>query len=112
MLPCAGSVHAPGDPPHSNGRASMIPIATLSVRIPTALRDCCGGASQITASASDVAGLLEQIERDHPALYRSVCNETGAVRQHINVFVNNDSVRYGAGLATPLSAGGGCTHLT
>ena len=90
----------------------MTATATLSVRIPTALRDCCGGASQITASGSNVGALLEQIEREHPALYRSVCNETGAVRQHINVFVNNDSVRDGAGLATPLSAGDVVTILT
>lgn len=90
----------------------MPQTVTVSVRIPTALRDCCRGMTQISASGADVGELLAGIERDYPRLYGSVCNETGAVRQHINVFVNNDSVRDGEGLATPLSPGDVVTILT
>jgi len=90
----------------------MPQTVTVSVRIPTALREYCRGASQLTVSGADVGDVLAGLEREYPRLYVNVCNETGAVRQHINVFVNNDSVRDGRGLATPLSPGDVVTILT
>jgi molybdopterin converting factor small subunit len=55
--------------------------------------------------ALSVRAALEQIERDHPALYRSVCDETGTVRRHVNLFVNNSHMRDREGLDTPLVPG-------
>jgi molybdopterin converting factor small subunit len=52
-----------------------------------------------------VRAALEEIERRHPALYRSVCDETGAVRRHVNVFVNTAHVRERDGLDTQLEPG-------
>lgn len=40
--------------------------------------------------ASTVGEALQQLKQRHPAVYRSVCNETGAVRQHVHLFVNTD----------------------
>lgn len=48
---------------------------------------------------------LEQLEQTHPALYRSVCDETGAVRQHVNLFVNNSFLHQREGLDTSLAPG-------
>jgi molybdopterin converting factor small subunit len=91
---------------------------TVSVRIPAALREYCRGASRLelpvpaASPAFDVGALLERIEAEYPRLYPNICLETGAVRPHINVFVNNDSVRDGAGLRTPLMDGDVVTILT
>ncbi len=60
----------------------------ISVHIPSALRDTSDGAAELRLEAGTVGSVLEQLERGHPALYRCVCDETGAVRQHINLFVN------------------------
>lgn len=77
----------------------------ITVWVPTVLRAYCDGISDLTLSAATVGAALEQLEADHPALYRNICDETGAVRRHINVFVNKTSIRDREGLATTLSPG-------
>jgi len=56
-------------------------------------------------SAGTVQGVLDDLARTKPVLYRNVCDETGAVRRHLNVFVNADNVRDLSGLDTTLKAG-------
>jgi len=69
------------------------------------LRDRCDGASELTLSAPDVRAALEQLEQRHPSLYRDVCDETGAVRRHVGLFVNTLHVRERDGLDTVLVPG-------
>jgi molybdopterin converting factor small subunit len=69
------------------------------------LRMYCNGASDLALSAATVGGALERLEADHPALYRNICDETGTLRRHINVFVNKTHIRDRDGLDTPLSSG-------
>jgi sulfur-carrier protein len=78
---------------------------TIKIFIPGVLRSCCAGARELTVSAATVRAALEQLERNHPRLYRSVCDETGAVRRHVNLFVKSDNIRDGAGLDTALASG-------
>ena len=77
----------------------------VTVHVPGMLRDCCDGASELRVSAQNVRAVLEQLERRHPLLYRSVCDETGAVRRHVNLFVNASHVRDREGLDTALVSG-------
>lgn len=84
---------------------------TVSIQIPGALRPYCGGVSELSVAAPSVRAALDELERRHPHLYRSVCDETGAVRRHINVFVNTTNVRDGQGLDTTLAAGDVVTIL-
>jgi molybdopterin converting factor small subunit len=84
---------------------------TITIRLPGPLRACCQGASELTLSAPSVRAALEQIERSHPPLYRSICDETGAVRRHVNLFVNESHVRDRDGLDTALVAGDVLTIL-
>lgn len=78
---------------------------TITILVPGVLRGCCEGEAKIILLASTVRAALEEIERRHPALYRSVCDETGAVRRHVNLFVNTSHVRDRAGLDTALVSG-------
>jgi len=48
---------------------------------------------------------LGELERRYPELYTSVCDETGAVRRHVNLFVNSSNVRDREGLETRLAPG-------
>jgi molybdopterin synthase sulfur carrier subunit len=84
---------------------------TIAIRVPAVLRACCDGATELNLSAASVRAALEQLEQSHPALYRSVCDDTGAVRRHINLFVNNAHMRDRDGLDTPLLAGDVVTIL-
>jgi sulfur-carrier protein len=84
---------------------------TITILVPGPLRACCQGASELLISASSVRAALEEIERQHPSLYRNICDETGAVRRHINLFVNTSHVRDREGLDTALVPGDEVTIL-
>jgi molybdopterin converting factor small subunit len=85
------------------------PSITFHVAGP--LRTYCAGASQLSISARTVRAALEELERSQSDLYRNVCDETGAVRPHLNVFVNSDNVRDLDGVDTTLTAGDVVTIL-
>ena len=75
------------------------------------LRSYCGGASQLSISAPTVRAVLDDLERTQSALYRNICDETGTVRRHLNVFVNENSVRDLNGMDTMLASGDVVTIL-
>jgi molybdopterin converting factor small subunit len=56
-------------------------------------------------SAVTVGAALASLEDTHPALHRGICDETGAVRKHVNVFVNSSHMRDRDGLETALVEG-------
>lgn len=87
--------------------------ATTAVElfVPEMLRQYCGKARTLDVSSGTVRTVLDEIARDYPALYVNVCDETGAVRKHINIFVNDDHMRDLAGLESPLGAGDVVTIL-
>ncbi len=78
---------------------------TITIHVPAVLRTCCQGAAELSLVAASVRAVLEDIERSHPALYSSICDETGAVRRHVNLFVNTSHVRDREGLDTALAPG-------
>ena len=84
---------------------------SVTVQIPGALRHYCEGASEISLPAASVRAALAEIERRYPMLYRGVCEETGAVRRHVNVFVNTDNMRDREGLDTTVAPGDVITIL-
>ena len=97
----------PLKPTHPTARA-----ATIAVSVPTPLRQCCAGAAELAIPATKLRAILEELERRYPALYRSICDETGAVRRHINLFVNTEHMRDRDGLETQLAAGDVVTIMT
>jgi molybdopterin converting factor small subunit len=84
---------------------------TVTIHVPGMLRAYCAGASQLSISACTVRAALEDLERSQSALYRNVCDETGTVRRHLNVFVNSDNVRDLDGVETTLMPGDVVTFL-
>ena len=83
----------------------MTDAPTVKMHVPAMLRDCCGGASELWLPASSVRAALAGVERSYPSLHRSICDETGAVRRHVNLFVNTSHVRDREGLDTALAPG-------
>ena len=84
---------------------------TIKIHVPGPLREYCDGASELVLPASSVRAALEELERRHPSLYRGVCDETGSVRRHVNLFVNTAHVRDREGLDTVLKPGDVVTIL-
>jgi sulfur-carrier protein len=77
----------------------------ITIHVPSELRAGCKGASELKLRAPSVRAVLDELERRHPSLYRGICDDTGAVRRHVNVFVNNDHMRDRDGLDTALAPG-------
>ena len=83
----------------------MQPIDTV-VEIPAVLRQYCEGNAKITVeSVEHPRSVLERIESKYPKLYVCICNESGSLRPHVNLFVNSDLVRDDESLGRPLHPG-------
>jgi len=87
------------------------PAPTISMHVPGILRIHCGGSSRLTLPAGNVRSALEHLERHYPDLHRNLCEETGVVRRHLNVYVNTEDTRFLRGLDTPLAPGDELTIL-
>jgi len=75
------------------------------VRIPTPLRRVTNGVAEIQAKGSDVAELIEDLERQYPGLRERLLEDGGAVRRFINIYVNEEDIRFLSGPRTPLKEG-------
>ena len=89
----------------------MDPTPTITLHVLGQLRTYCAGAAQLSISAGTVRAALADLERSQAALYRNICDETGTVRRHLNVFVNSDNVRDLDGIDTTLRPGDVVTIL-
>ncbi len=75
------------------------------VRIPTPLRKFTQGKEEVTVAGSNVRELLGNLESAYPGIKERICDEAGAVRRFVNVFVADEDIRFLDNLDTPLAAG-------
>ncbi|MEU7135505.1 MoaD/ThiS family protein [Streptomyces sp. NPDC046261] len=80
---------------------------SVSVRIPTILRTYTSGRAEVSAEGATLAEVIASLEADHPGIAARVLDESGKLRRFVNVYVNDDDVRFEGGLeaATPDGAG-------
>ena len=81
---------------------------TVQVLLPRMLSDCTGGRTAVSLdlpATATVCQLLDALAADHPVFDRRVRDETGALRRHVNVYVDGEEVRRLSGLATTVPAG-------
>ena len=74
----------------------------IEVRIPTILRTYTDGAKSVTGSGGSLAVLIEDLEANHPGIKDRLI-EGGDLRRFVNVYVNDEDVRFTGGLETSLS---------
>ncbi len=74
-----------------------------TILIPAPLRRLTGGQARVQVPASSVADLLNRLEGAHPGMRSYLCDDAGALRAYVNLFVNNTEVRQLSGLGTPLA---------
>ncbi len=78
---------------------------SVHVRIPTILRTYTDGASEVTAEGGTLGAVLEDLDRSHSGLRARVLDDDGRLRRFVNVYVDNDDVRFLGGLDTPVHDG-------
>lgn len=77
----------------------------ITVKLPTQLRDAAAGAQVVAVDGATVRDALESLFATHAELRERLCDESGAVRRFVNVYVDGEDIRFGEDLATPLSDG-------
>ena len=76
----------------------------IEVRIPTILRTYTDGAKSVTGSGGSLAELIEDLEANHPGIKDRLI-DGGDLRRFVNVYVNDEDVRFTGGLETEVSDG-------
>ena len=66
----------------------------IQVLIPTALRKHTNGAGQIACSAASLSELVGFLGSSYPELQRHICDEQGQLRRFLNVYVNEEDIRF------------------
>lgn len=79
----------------------------VSVRIPTPLRGHVGGASSVELAGATVGEVLRELAQRHEKLHGRLFNEQGELNRFVNVFLNDEDIRFLQGLDTPLKDGDG-----
>jgi sulfur-carrier protein len=78
---------------------------SVTVRIPTILRQLTGGAAEVTADGATLADVLKSVDAAHPGVAGRVLDEEGKIRRFVNVYVGDEDVRFASGLETPTPDG-------
>lgn len=71
-----------------------------TVRIPTILRTYTGGEAEVTAEGATLAAVIASLDAQYPGIAARVLDDSGALRRFVNVYVNDDDVRFLDGLDT------------
>ncbi|HEY1829829.1 MAG TPA: ubiquitin-like small modifier protein 1 [Acidimicrobiales bacterium] len=77
----------------------------VEVRLPTVLRQQAGGASVVTVDGATIGDVLGKLVAEYPGMAGQVFGEDGALHRFVNIYVNDDDVRYLDGLETPVPDG-------
>ena len=77
----------------------------VTVRIPTTLRPLSGGASTVEVDAGALSDVIKALDAAHPGFSDRLLDDAGALRRFVNVFVDDDDVRYLDGLNTNVPDG-------
>jgi sulfur-carrier protein len=78
---------------------------SVEVRVPTALRQHTGGERVVQADGATVAAVLDSLLHRFPGLKDQLLNEEGQVRQFVNIYVNDEDIRYLNRLETTVGDG-------
>ena len=77
----------------------------IVVRIPTPLQKLTGDKGEVTADGATVQNLLQDLDRQYPGLKERLCDPSGRLRRFVNVYVNEEDIRFLKQESTPLKDG-------
>jgi len=83
----------------------------IEVRIPTILRTYTGGTKSVAGSGDTLARLLDDLESRHPGLRARLITEAGGLHRFVNIYVNDEDVRFLGSLDAKVSDGDSVTIL-
>ncbi len=78
---------------------------SITVRIPTPLRRLSDGQPTVDLTGTNIGDCINNLDARFPGFKERLCDESGALRPFVNVYVNGEDVRFLQGLATQLKDG-------
>lgn len=67
---------------------------SIAIRLPTVLRSAAGGHATVEAEGATVGEVFDDLVRQQPGLKSQLLTEGGELHRHLNVFLNDDDIRY------------------
>ena len=84
---------------------------TIAVKIPTILRTYTGGEKLVEAKGDTLAALIDNLDASHAGIKGRLITEDGSLHRFVNVYVNDEDVRFTGSLQTPVNDGDTVTIL-
>jgi molybdopterin synthase sulfur carrier subunit len=78
---------------------------TIPVRIPTPLRKLTQNLEIVDAEGATIRELIDSLERAYPGLKERICDDQNQIRRFVNVFLNDEDVRFLSESETPVKSG-------
>jgi sulfur-carrier protein len=78
---------------------------SVKVKVPTQLRTLTDGASEVSGAGPDVGALIKDLDARHPGMGERLLDDSGKLRRFVNIYVNDEDVRFLDGLGTSLPNG-------
>jgi molybdopterin synthase sulfur carrier subunit len=77
----------------------------VKVLVPTPLRNLTANAAELNLDAKDIQGLITALEAAHPGFKDRLCDDKGKLRRFVNIYLNEEDIRFMQGEATALKDG-------
>jgi MoaD family protein len=84
---------------------------SIEVRIPTILRSQTGGEKTVTGTGDTLGALFDDLDERHPGLRGRLVTDDGSLHRFVNVYVNDEDVRFTGALETRVKDGDSVTIL-
>lgn len=78
---------------------------SIKVRIPTPLQKLTQEKAEVEANAKTVQDLIDELNRTYPGIKDRICDERGQIRRFVNIFLNEEDIRFLEKEKTPLKDG-------
>jgi MoaD family protein len=78
---------------------------SVQVKLPTILRKHAGGEAKVDAEGATLSEVLDDLESRYPGITKNVRSDDGGLHRFINIYVNDEDVRYLGSLETPVTEG-------
>lgn len=73
-----------------------------TIRIPTPLRKLTDGKEEVAVTGATVGEVINNLDRSYPGIKARICDDSGAVRKFVNIFANDEDIRFLSNLDTPV----------
>ncbi len=78
---------------------------TNTIRIPTPMRKLTNEQELVQAAGANIGELIDDLEKSYPGIKERLCDQNGNVRRFVNIFLNDEDIRFLEDKGTPVKAG-------